>query len=433
MFLLLVITIHSLGGTHNFDYNLANSVGLVENIVPASPATANSQYTVAKFGWKEGTSQDINAGIGVRVEFTSNLVSGTSAGVDLPVAYIGTEKVNGTDSDASSNLVFGTRPNNSTDPLPRLLVTSSGDVSATNVIYASGGNSNLWNSVYSNVQSASANWQSTYTTVSTTSAIWTQSLSFNETTKDLSISSSNTVSLTSLEILAEIVRAKVVNVDTVPLTAGMVVYTFGATGDTMSVKRASNASEATSSKTLGFVDVNTIPVGGTGYVVIAGQVTKLHLQDYTPGDLLWLGSEPGTFTAVKPVAPNHMVIVGYVEYAHAIQGKIYVKIDNGYELDELHNVHITTPAKGDMLEYNGTIWVNSGIVYTIELIDTLTVDFYAPYDMKINTVTNIKNSPTTTIQDDGVAYTLTNTILLGSKVTVTVNTAGVVNLNITKA
>jgi hypothetical protein len=73
------------------------------------------------------------------------------------------------------------------------------------------------------------------------------------------------------------------------------------------------------------------------------------------------------------------------------------------------------------------------ILYTIELIDALTVDFYAPYDLKINTVTDILNSPTTTIEDDGVPYTLTNTILAGSKVTVTVDTAAVVNLNITKA
>ena len=106
---------------------------------------------------------------------------------------------------------------------------------------------------------------------------------------------------------------------------------------------------------------------------------------------------------------------------------------NGWELDELHDVAITSPQNGDTLEYNGSIWVNSGIVYTIELIDVLTVDFYAPYNMKINTVSNVLNSPTTTIQDDGVAYTLTNTIASGSKVTVTVDTAAVVNLNITKA
>jgi hypothetical protein len=65
-------------------------------------------------------------------------------------------------------------------------------------------------------------------------------------------------------------------------------------------------------------------------------------------------------------------------------------------------------------------------------MDALTVDFYAPYDLKINSVTNILNTPTTTILDDGAAYTLTNTILIGSKITVTVNTAAVVNLNVEK-
>ncbi len=103
------------------------------------------------------------------------------------------------------------------------------------------------------------------------------------------------------------------------------------------------------------------------------------------------------------------------------------------KLDDLQDVTITSVANGNFLEYNGTVWVNQGIIYTIELIDVLTVDFYAPYNMKINTVSNILNSPTTTIQDDGVAYTLTNTIASGSKVTITVNTAAVVNLNITKA
>ena len=89
--------------------------------------------------------------------------------------------------------------------------------------------------------------------------------------------------------------------------------------------------------------------------------------------------------------------------------------------------------KGDYLESTGvaTTWV--GIVYTVELMDALTVDFYAPYDLKINTTTNIKNAPTITIQDDGAAYTLTNTIAVGSKITVTASVAGVVNLNITKA
>jgi hypothetical protein len=72
------------------------------------------------------------------------------------------------------------------------------------------------------------------------------------------------------------------------------------------------------------------------------------------------------------------------------------------------------------------------VIFTIELVDALTVDFYVPYDLKINTVSNILNSPTISIEDDGLPYTLTNTILSGSKITVIANTISVVNLNVTK-
>ena len=70
--------------------------------------------------------------------------------------------------------------------------------------------------------------------------------------------------------------------------------------------------------------------------------------------------------------------------------------------------------------------------YTVELIDALTVDFYAPYNLSIDSVTNILNSPTTTLKDDGATYTLGATIASGSKITVTVNTAAVVTLNATR-
>ena len=104
-------------------------------------------------------------------------------------------------------------------------------------------------------------------------------------------------------------------------------------------------------------------------------------------------------------------------------------------IDSLSDVTISSSANGDILEYNGTIWVNSGIRWTVELISATTVDVYAPYNLKINSVTNILNAPTTTLQDDGVTYTAGSgvTIASGSKITVTVSTAAVVTLNIVKA
>jgi hypothetical protein len=76
--------------------------------------------------------------------------------------------------------------------------------------------------------------------------------------------------------------------------------------------------------------------------------------------------------------------------------------------------------------------LNIPIKYTIELVDALTVDFYAPYNLSIGSITNILNAPTITIQDDGVAYTLGNTIATGSKITITASIASVVTLNVTR-
>ena len=54
-------------------------------------------------------------------------------------------------------------------------------------------------------------------------------------------------------------------------------------------------------------------------------------------------------------------MIGYVEYAHAIHGSLYVKVMNGWELDELHNVYIDTPINGQNLTYNSVngLWENS--------------------------------------------------------------------------
>ena len=247
---------------------------------------------------------------------------------------------------------------------------------------------------------------------------------------------------TTLNIGQQLIT-RVVNKTTplVPLTkAGyQVVIVAGATGQRLSVKLAKADSDINSAGTLGIVCEN-IAVNQEGFIVSDGPLTGINTtgslqgETWADGDLLYLSPTTfGAITNVKPSAPFHEVRVGYVEYAHINNGKIFVKIDNGYELEELHNVAITTPANGNFLEYNGTLWVNQGLVYTVELIAALTVDFYAPYNLKINSVSNVLNSPTTTIQDDNVAYVLGATIAAGSKITVTVNTAAVVNLNITKA
>lgn len=150
------------------------------------------------------------------------------------------------------------------------------------------------------------------------------------------------------------------NAESNTLTTGTVVYLFGGTGDHASVKRADYTSDATSSKTIGIVGAD-IAAGQNGPVITRGYVDGINLSTgYAEGDVLWLGAG-GLFTKTKAVAPNHLVFIGVVVRA-ANNGIIYVATQNGYELDELHNVQIAnTLASGDFLKYNGTLWVNDQI------------------------------------------------------------------------
>jgi hypothetical protein len=53
--------------------------------------------------------------------------------------------------------------------------------------------------------------------------------------------------------------------------------------------------------------------------------------------------------------------MGYVVSSNANNGSIFVKVDNGYELGELHDVvdNTTTSSYGDLLVKSGSVWINS--------------------------------------------------------------------------
>jgi hypothetical protein len=154
----------------------------------------------------------------------------------------------------------------------------------------------------------------------------------------------------------ELLTATVTNAEATPITKGQVVYIFGATGNRPSVKLAYNTGDATSAKTFGVVSDASIAAGGTGTVTCVGVVDGLNLGTYSDGDTVYLGATPGSITATKPYAPNHLVYVGIIERANAGNGELYVRIQNGYELDEIHDVQILTPpASGSLLIRDNTL------------------------------------------------------------------------------
>jgi hypothetical protein len=151
------------------------------------------------------------------------------------------------------------------------------------------------------------------------------------------------------------------------ITKGTAVYVTGSNGTNMLVGRASNASEATSSKTMGLMQSDITTTGGnqTGFVITEGLLGGLNTAGQTAGDPVWLGVNGALIygLANKPYAPAHLVFIGIVTKVSAGSGEIFVKVQNGFELKEIHDVDLisTAPINGHVLGFNGTLWVNKTI------------------------------------------------------------------------
>ena len=134
------------------------------------------------------------------------------------------------------------------------------------------------------------------------------------------------------------------------------VRVSAAQGQRLAVQLAQANNDLNSVDTIGIV-TETIQNNQEGFITTLGQVRGINTtgslqgETWTDGDVLYLSpTVAGKITNIKPTAPDHMVVLGYVEYAHQNNGKIYVKVQNGYELEELHDV-LPTP------------YINKGVLY----------------------------------------------------------------------
>lgn len=168
---------------------------------------------------------------------------------------------------------------------------------------------------------------------------------------------------------ATVVMAKVHNNSGTTLTNGKVVFlaTSGTNSDAPSVRLANNKNDSTSANTFGFVS-GTIADNDTGWVVLSGKIEKLNTSAFSNGDIIYLDSVSGNWTKTKPVAPYHMVYLGVVVKANAGNGSIFVKCQNGYELDEIHDVLINGKVNNQILAYSDTlkVWKNRNIYSVVD-------------------------------------------------------------------
>lgn len=164
---------------------------------------------------------------------------------------------------------------------------------------------------------------------------------------------------------------RILNTTGSTLVDGQIVYINGASGNRPTAALAKADSEATSAGTIGMV-TESIANNQQGFVTVSGIVHGIDTSAFTDGAIIYLSpTTAGGYTSTRPTAPNHTVILGYVIRAHATVGQVFIKVDNGYELDELHNVKITTPATGQLLTYTGSIWENQAPAWAAPVVQTI--------------------------------------------------------------
>lgn len=160
---------------------------------------------------------------------------------------------------------------------------------------------------------------------------------------------------------------EVKNMTGATLTKGTVVYISGANGNKALVSKALATTDALSSRTFGMLQSDILN-NGLGNCVIIGDLTGVDTSTFAEGDQLYLsGVTAGTYTASKILAPTHLVYVGKVTRVHPTLGQIEVGIQNGYELEEIHDVAISGLANEDFLQYelSTDLWKNKQLSATL--------------------------------------------------------------------
>ena len=154
--------------------------------------------------------------------------------------------------------------------------------------------------------------------------------------------------------------ARAVNGTGVTLTRATyrAVKVTGAQGQRLQVNLAKADNDENSTDTLGLI-AEDIGSNQEGFICTSGVISGLNTtgslqgETWNDGDIIYLSPyDFGFLTNIKPNAPEHSVIMGFVVYAHANNGKIFIKVSNGYKTDDLHDVH--TPIKNNN---DGMFWV----------------------------------------------------------------------------
>jgi len=239
--------------------------------------------------------------------------------------------------------------------------------------------------------------------------------------------------------IAKSLEVEVRNQSGASIPAGSVVYISGATGSKPLITLSQANNDANSAQTMGFTKT-AIANNAFGLVIIRGEVENLNTSALTEGVQLYLSpTVAGAYTTTKPSAPLHLVYVGIVIRSHPTLGTILVAVQNGYELNELHDVAIGTLADNDLLAYelSTDLWKNKSFATLGLLTSATAATTYAPLASPALTgnvtITTNSSSPALFITQTGAGNILTLHDLVADTNFVAIDQNGKINTIIADA
>jgi microcystin-dependent protein len=146
----------------------------------------------------------------------------------------------------------------------------------------------------------------------------------------------------------------------VTISKGQVVMAVGAVGDRIQIAKAVADGSVSSKYMLGLASQDILD-SEEGYVQMLGEIRNLNTIAYAIGTILYINpASAGGLTNTEPTAPNLAEAVAIVTRSHASTGILFVRMwSQGESVSELHDVSLTSPDSGDVLTYNGSVWVNT--------------------------------------------------------------------------
>ena len=208
--------------------------------------------------------------------------------------------------------------------------------------------------------SLNANYQTAGTYV--TGVVGTSPISATGTTS-VTVSLNQSALSVANATSAESLRTYVKNTSGSAMTKGQAVYISGADGTNVTIQLSSASTELASSKTLGLL-YQDLANNAFGWVIENGYLGTIDTSASTAGQTVWLGNTPGSLVyGAPPAEPSHSVYLGVVARSNANNGEILVKVQNGYEIDELHDVSAGSPTNLDILQYksSSSLWTKASI------------------------------------------------------------------------